>query len=325
MPRRVTIAGRGPVRAALCSDALSAVPPASVHFAGDTDQAAVTVAAAHRKFPFFLDPPEQTQIRDALAPLLAGVSHPALSRSVRNLTVPFLRGADGNGEVELVDALLRPVASRVMAQLLGIDERHCAHLSTCSKAIGVSLDDFSGRRLARYRALANADDALRDLRQLATPPGLNGPAFAGVLFAGLETLTNALGVCLLALAQQPGPTDQPRWGPGRIPAALRQYPPIRAVSRTARAPIRIGEYDLAREDRVDILLDSGGIGLIFGAGVHACPGRSMALTAIHAVLGSFLARPTGPTLTLCGGHPMWHPSRSISGLARLDVLLSVSI
>jgi cytochrome P450 len=139
---------------------------------------------------------------------------------------------------------------------------------------------------------------------------------AVVIFAGLDTTTNAVASSLIELQRHPDlraelgrtPIDDPLWG-SAIEELLRYVCPVQGFRRTAREEARVGDATVKPGERVFMLWASANFDdeifddptrldlhrnnnrhLSFGRGIHRCSGAHLARLEMTIMLQQLLHR-----------------------------------
>jgi beta-dihydromenaquinone-9 omega-hydroxylase len=171
--------------------------------------------------------------------------------------------------------------------------------------------------LVRERRRRPGDDLVSQLIRPHEDGSLSEPQvfwfFFLLLLAGHETTTNLLGNAVNALIANPAEWRALREDPSLVPAAvneaLRFESPIQSFFRTTREPYRVGDVEIPRGERVQIVYAAANrdpshypepdsfrvrrnptdhVG--FGGGIHYCLGASLAEMEGRAVLRELVAR-----------------------------------
>ena len=171
--------------------------------------------------------------------------------------------------------------------------------------------------LVRERRRRPGDDLVSQLIRPHEDGALSEPQvfwfFFLLLLAGHETTTNLLGNAVNALIANPAEWRALREDPSLVPAAvneaLRFESPIQGFFRSTLEPYRVGDVEIPRGERVQILYaaanrDPGHYAepdsfrvrrnptdhVGFGGGIHYCLGASLAEMEGRAVLSELVAR-----------------------------------
>ena len=129
----------------------------------------------------------------------------------------------------------------------------------------------------------------------------------------LGTIAASIGIIVFYLARHPDIQDRLRADPGLILAAndemLRIHAPLLCNRRMVTKPVRIGATELQPGDRVTVLWASANrdeavfgdpdefrldldpaLNLLYGAGIHACPGAPLARLELKLVVETLLSQ-----------------------------------
>lgn len=232
----------------------------------------------------FLDGGEHERLRRAMA---AGF-HPSLVRALRPqieaLADELLDPLDAQRGFDFIEAVARPLPSRVMSLLLGIDRRDEARFMAWSDDLAAFIGALqpceaqlraaqrSLMQLARYfdallpaRRAAPGTDLVSRLVQaegrgeLRADGGLVAQC-AMLLFAGHETTRNLLGNGLYTLLTHPGQWERLRDEPALMAPALRELlrydSPVQYTGRRVAAEVTLHGRTLRRGDLVLALIGS---------------------------------------------------------------------
>lgn len=317
-----------------------------------------------------MDPPRHQTYRkpiaDGFKARIIGELEPQIRQICRDLMVE----AADRGEVEFVHDVTSGLPSRVMGQLMGLPEDDWSHLHGLAErqtsgqdpdliAPGEGPDYSASIEMAMYAielatARRRAIDAGRtppsDLTTLILEGDFGGQPmteldfgsfFVQLVTAGNDTTKTMLSSGLLALLQHPDQLAAVRADasllPGAIEEILRWANPLHYFRRTAVAPTRIGDTEIAAGDKVAMYYTSANrdpevftdpdrfdIGrhpnphLSFGIGEHFCLGVHLARLEgrvfFEELLGAF------PKIELVG-EPVRIRSNLNNGLKRLPVRL----
>jgi cytochrome P450 len=230
----------------------------------------------------FLDAPDHGRVRQVLA---AGF-HPqvirAFSPQIERLVVELLDGLDGTDAFDFVEAFARPLPSRVIATLMGIDLADQAEFMAWSDDlaafIGAPVPTLEQVRAAqrsllalmRYfeallpaRRKAPGDDLVSRLVVAEAAGTLRTTAellaqCAMLLFAGHETTRNLLGNGLHALLAHPDEwarlQQQPDLMAGALRELLRYNSPVQYTGRRVASDLVMHDRTLRRGDLVIALI-----------------------------------------------------------------------
>ena len=158
----------------------------------------------------------------------------------------------------------------------------------------------------------------------------------------LGTIAACVGILVHYLATHPALQTELRRQPGDLPAAideiLRLHPPLIANRRVTTRPVEIGARTLDAGERLTLIwaaanrdeavfgdpdaFDPRGNGannLLYGAGVHVCPGAPLARLELRHLMQALLG--STRDIALEPGQPPVRASFPASGFARLSVRL----
>lgn len=128
----------------------------------------------------------------------------------------------------------------------------------------------------------------------------------------LGTIASSVGIIAYYLARRPQLQQRLRDQPELVGAAndeiLRMHAPLIANRRVVTRPVRLGDKDLQPGDRVTLMWASANrdeevfgdpdefrldrdpsLNLLYGAGIHACPGAELARLELRAIVEALLA------------------------------------
>lgn len=230
----------------------------------------------------FLDAPDHQRLRRAMA---AGF-HPsrirALAPRIEQLADELFDPLRHCPEFDFIGAVARPLPSRVMALLLGVDRSDEARfiawsdsLATFIGALQPSAEQLQGARrglmdmagyfetLLRERRRAPGTDLIGCLLQAEAAGDIRADGelvaqCAMLLFAGHETTRNLLGNALHALLSHPAQWQALCACPDALPSALREIlrydSPVQYTGRRVAATLTLHGHTLQRGDLVIALI-----------------------------------------------------------------------
>jgi cytochrome P450 len=162
------------------------------------------------------------------------------------------------------------------------------------------------------------------------------------MFAGQETTIDAIGNSVLALLQNPLQQkrlrDDPELIPNAIEELLRYNSPLQmSIIRVAAEDVELGGKLIRRGDSITAVLGAAnrdpeqfvnpdqleitrnfaGRNVIFGQGIHNCPGAFLARLELQIVLATLLRRTRSIALTSDRLH--WRDNIAFRGLTQLPV------
>ncbi|TCO61178.1 cytochrome P450 [Actinocrispum wychmicini] len=309
-----------------------------------------------------VDAPEHPQLRKS-------VIHAFTRRAIADLT-PFVerRAAEllaaaiaAGGPVDVMADLATPLSASVIAHLLGMGQDVAAELPRWGAVFAKYLANAARTDAANETAAAVREisavvrDQLPDapagsLVYELTNPVSGEPASVDdlvstislLLYAGLESTSNLIGLGVLALAERPGLRAELAGASAETMAAaieelLRYDTSVLQVPRVATADMTLGGQRIHRGDLVVVMLGAANHDerrfpdpdtfdlrrdvsrhVAFGYGVHFCVGAPLA-RAEAAAFFTVLLR-TAPEFALTA-QPRWSSRHSVRSLDALPVLL----
>jgi cytochrome P450 len=186
-------------------------------------------------------------------------------------------------------------------------------------AIAFEFDGHIRAQLDIRRAAAQpgGDVTTRLLRETIDGRSLSDEEIVSIIrnwtVGELSTMASCVGILVQYLAERPELQQGMRQQPGLLPAAideiLRMHAPLIANRRIVRKDVEIAGRRLAARDRVTLIWASANrdesvfgdpdefrldrdpeLNLLYGAGIHVCPGAPLARMELTIVLGTLLAR-----------------------------------
>ena len=159
----------------------------------------------------------------------------------------------------------------------------------------------------------------------------------------LGTISASVGILLDYLARHHALQEELRETPERIPVAvdeiLRIHPPLIANRRRTRCPVKIGDSQLPEDEKVTVIWAAANRdprvfgnpdayapernaphNLLFGAGIHACPGSELARMELTVLLETMLSE-LGPIEPVSGEAPV-HAHYPAGGFDRVPLRLA---
>jgi cytochrome P450 len=289
-------------------------------------------ASRHPAIPNGMDPPDHRPFRDALAPHFSTDRMVALELCCRVIAADLLEPMVVNGDVEFVDDFATPFPLKVLCAFLGWpaelweclggwthgnQEAAFTRDRAAGKALARLFSEHVEANLAAHRS-PNASDDVTD-RLLATSVNgspLEDEQLVSILrnwTAGHGTVSAALSILVLHLAEQQELQQRLRADPSLIPAAieeiLRSDDPLVANPRTTTGEVAIGGRTIpagsnltlmwiaanrdprAFENPESIELRRGmDAGLVWGRGIHLCLGAPLARLEMRVALEGLLER-----------------------------------
>lgn len=158
----------------------------------------------------------------------------------------------------------------------------------------------------------------------------------------LGTMASSVGIIAHYLATHPGLQDQLRRDPALVHAAndeiLRIHAPLIANRRSPTCPVRVGDTDVQPGERLTLIWASANrdeavfgdpdefrldrdpaLNLLYGAGIHACPGAPLARMELVAIIQALLADTW--TLAPSKEHPPMPAIYPVSGYRQAILML----
>jgi cytochrome P450 len=290
-----------------------------------------------------LEGEDHARIRRLLMPAFRNKTIAAMRPRFQALADELIDAFAPRGRVEFVSEFAEPYASRIICVLLGLPEEswpQVAHWADdLGKSFGINvaedlpeitaaleglhayLDEVVADRQAHPR-----DDLVTTLVQASDSEGRLsrhelGVALVFLVFAGMETTRNQLGLALQTLLQHPDQWqllgEQPELGGQAVEEVMRVNPTVTWVTREAVEDVEYQGLHIPRGGIVQMLSHAAGTDptampdpafditqvrpphLGFGSGVHHCLGHFVARTDMAVALPQLArrmpdARPDGP-------------------------------
>ena len=217
------------------------------------------------------DPPLHAGQRELVETALSAAPLAALEPVVVGFVADLIGGFADKGKVELVGEFCRPLASRVMARMLRVDDADLERFERWSRALirAVGHPDLEARELLEmfaditdcydyFTAKLSAEDhpgadliALVATLQAATPETSTArrlQMLTQVMVAGSVATANLLASAVVRLATTPGLEERLRTDMSRLPEfieeVLRTEAPTTGIHRVASRATRLGGVDI---------------------------------------------------------------------------------
>jgi hypothetical protein len=275
----------------------------------------------------YLDPPDHTRIRTAVAKDFAPLRVDRLRERVAAIVTELLDRAGSAGTFDVVADFARPLPAIVSCEVLGLPAGDWPRLSAWTRTFSELLGNFQHvpMRAARARTTVESMTAYFACAIRERAGGMLD-AFAGLadedeavanaiitLVGGVETTTNLIATGLLALLRHPDQWARVRAEPAIIPNAveelLRYESPIQHTARVAAHDTVLGGRRIARgqaviavlasanrdpaafpdPDRLDVAR-TGNRHLAFGWSTHRCFGAPLARLEAHLAFAALAER-----------------------------------
>lgn len=312
------------------------IASAAVHPALTSDDAYLRGGASSVKFGFMgMDGPDHTRLRRAAAAMLSPRRVRALRPYVQSITDHAVEAVLPAGRADLVTDVARPVAMRVICELLGIPLAERDRFQDLAARMLKPAGDPAGARarLLDYLIQLSGETPAGDLteREAAETAAL-------LLVAGYQTTADLIGSAMLALLEHPAQVRHLRDETvrDRAMSELIRYcgPMAIGTSRYTKEPVVLAGASLPAGERVvlglgaanrdpDRFPDPDRLDLTrepvahcsFGRGAHYCLGAALAELEAETVITTLCRRLPGLRLA---GQPAWHTT-IFTGVAHLPV------
>jgi len=278
---------------------------------------------AFKWIPGEINPPEHTEYRRALMPLVATERMHGIESQAREVAAELMAQVEGDAGCEFIESFARPFPTLLFVRQMGLPAADAAQFKAWTddymnagdpgrqKAAVEAVDDYLWHLVQARKGTSGGTDWLDTIVNgaYAGRPFTDDEMFriASFLFvAGLATVTALLGVCFHHLAQQPEVRSELR--AGEIPAnaieeLLRvcgQTAPCHEVKRdvdfagvqlrqgdVVMLPTQAANHDWRRfpnPERIDFSRSNARQHLTFGLGVHRCLGERIARLELRIAL-----------------------------------------
>ncbi|MFE4516204.1 cytochrome P450 [Kitasatospora sp. NPDC056783] len=309
-----------------------------------------------------MDPPEHTRLRHVLTPEFTAKRIRALEPMIRTLVGELIDGMESRGSsADLMDVFALPLPLGVICGLLGVpdpDQARFHHWSRTTLDLGLPIEEriAAGQESHDYMASLVAekrrspDDGLIGMLIREHGGAVSDSELVGVcellLLAGHVTVSNTIGLGVLALLSHPEQADRLRnatEGDPLIDGAVEELLRFLSVSstalaRTARRDTEIGGVPVKAGDQVvcqlpvanrDPVLGAGMDRLdierkpvshvTFGHGPHHCLGAPLARAELRIALPELLRRLPGLALACPAEAVSYRANNEVYGLHALPV------
>ncbi|MFJ4091442.1 cytochrome P450 [Kitasatospora sp. NPDC089913] len=309
-----------------------------------------------------MDPPEHTRLRHVLTPEFTGKRIRALDPMIDAMVHALIDDMETRGPAaDLMDAFALPLPLGVICALLGVPDPDRAAFHRWSRVtldLGLPLEEriAAGRESRAYVAglvaakRRSPDDGMIGMLVREHGNAVSDAELAGVcellLLAGHVTVSNTIGLGVLALLSHPEQADRLREAPegdavldGAVEELLRYLSvSSTALARTACRDTEIGGVPIKAGDQVvcqlpvanrDPALGAGmdlfDIGrrpvshVAFGHGPHHCLGAPLARAELRIALPALLRRLPGLALGCPADEVPYRVNNEVYGLHALPV------
>jgi cytochrome P450 len=311
----------------------------------------------------FNDPPDHSRRRALMAKAFTSRAVDGLAPMIEGLVDRLLDAAVERGRIDLIADFAYPLPATVIAAIVGVGAADIDRVKRWSDGLAtfvgsaIAVPDRYDRAVEAMREFAAYVNDLVDDRRNAPKNDLISDLLAVedrgarltpdeivqtcvlATFAGHETTTNLIGNGMLALLRNPDQLERLHSDLTRIETAVEEFMrydgPAQAVTRIAREPIAMHGFEIARGDRIFIVLNAADRDprqfsepdrldvsradnrhVAFGHGAHFCLGAPLARlegqVAFRRLLTRF--RALEPI-----AEPEWHENFVLRGVKRLDL------
>jgi cytochrome P450 len=306
--------------------------------------------------PEELDGDEHDRYRRLLTPLFSPRAIRPLAESVRDRATRLITAFAGDPGCEFVDQLARPLPSSVFLGIFGAPVEQADVFTAWVRDLLHSTDEnvnaAAGQTIVGYlmetiakRQAEPADDMISALTQMEvdgrrlTAEELLDMTFL-LFIAGMDTITNQLGVITLQLATHPEQQQALRDNPGLIDDALEELLRLNPIVTPGRRVTRdyvmngiefkkgqmvmIANMGAARDpkafpDPLEVKFDRDvSWTTAFGLGSHRCVGMHLARQELRIVL-ELMATLAPPYRLAPGATWNWITADGVWGFDRLDL------
>jgi cytochrome P450 len=311
--------------------------------------------------PNGMDPPEHTMYRDVLEPYFSPARMAVFEPFCRQIATDQVRMLLESKDPDFVTGFADPFPLKTACRFLGWPPETWERLhgwTHGNQQASFSRDRELGARIAREYAehvrqtlrarrdgeVEAGDDVTTGLME-TTVNGepLSDDDIVSILrtwTAGHGTISAALGILALHLAEDQNLQQQLRADPSLAPAAideiLRVDGPLVSNRRTTTRPVRVGDREIDAAENISLMWiaanrderafdDAGDVqihrdqrnNLLFGADIHVCLGAPLARLEMRIAVEELLAHTT--TIALHGDEPLSRDAYPSNGLTRLHI------
>lgn len=305
--------------------------------------------------PLNLDPPDHAAYRSALNTAFTPARVMRMEKGVRMLADELIGGIAHSPGVEFVSAISEPLPVFVFMEIAGIPREHFrgfrdnvfTFLSDPEPAKRSQALSFFHRELGaliKQKRVTPGDDLLSQLvGSVVNERPISDEDLMGfcilLMFAGLDTVTNAMSLGIRHLASDQEFQTRLRSNPSLIPLAveelLRRYAfasmgrivmrdiefhglPMKKGDRVLFVPAAAGLDPATYDEPMAVVLDRKGKGVpTFGFGPHRCVGMHLARLELRILYEQWLSRI--PPFSLSASSPPRYHGGIVIGLETLHL------
>jgi cytochrome P450/GNAT superfamily N-acetyltransferase len=283
---------------------------------------------------------DHARIRSALMPAFRHQPIAALAPAFASLADELIDAFADRGQVEFVREFAEPYSAQILCQLLGLDQAHWPQLAQWTDDLGKSFGIGVAANLSQIEAAlaglyAYLDEVIAERTRHPRENDLVSTLITGnqlssrelrvaltfLVFAGMETTRNQLGLAMQTLMRHPDQYQllarKPDLGAQAVEEIMRVNPTVTWVTREAREEVEFFGLRIPQGGIVQVLSHAAGTDplampepsfditqtrpphLGFGSGVHHCLGHFVARTDMSVALPILTrrlrhAQPDGP-------------------------------
>lgn len=311
-----------------------------------------------------LEGDEHDRIRRLLRPAFGRKVVQGWVPSFQQLAIELIDGFSERGQVELISEFAEPYSTRVICRMLGLPEEEWPQIAHWADDLGKSfgidvrnnvstiesaLDGLYGfcNRVIADRAERPRDDLVSTVVRAQQQGDLSsdelGVALVFLIFAGMETTRNQLGLALQTLLAHPDQwrllAQRPELGANAVEEVMRVNPTVTWVTREALEDVEVQGLQIPRGGIIQMFSHAAGtdprvmddpafditvshpLHMGFGAGVHHCLGHFVARADMAVALPLLAqrmpeARPDGPGV--------WLPVSGNTGAVEFPITFSAT-
>ncbi len=304
---------------------------------------------------------EHARLRRLLSPAFAPTVIRGLVPRFDVLAGKLIDAFAADGRCEFMSAFATPYAARVTAILLGLPEDEWPRISQAASTLGLALGvgildelprieaalaellDYADGVIADRRGEPRDDFATRLVQASEAPDGLSErelrDAIVLLIFGGIDTTRNQLGLALWTFAGHPGQWEllrrRPELAPQAVDEAMRVSPTVTWITREAAEDIELHDRTISAGTTIHLFSQAAGTDprvygedapfdiaaerarhFGFGRGIHHCLGHYVAKTDMTEALATLAGRLPPPRLD---GEPRFLPPSGNTGPIELPL------